>query len=269
MTALAERVGARGDADWSDRLARFGLVGKGILHLVIGLLAVEIALGGSSEEASATGAVQWIADRPFGTPALWLMAASLLALAVWRAYTAVAGDPVEDDDAAHRASWAVKAVFYGGLAVACGAAAVSGGSSSSSGGSSGTQQTTSTVFDWPMGRWIVVAAGLAVIGLAAHLVFEHALGKELAGRLRCPEDSAVVTLGRVGYGLRSLAYVLIGVLLVQAGLSGDERRAEGLDGALERAAGEPWGTALLIAVGVGFLAYGAYCFAEARLRRDA
>lgn len=253
--------------DWSDRLARFGLVGKGILHAVLGLLALEMALNGAaSEEASASGAAAWIADRPFGTPALWVVAASLLALAVWRAGTALHGDPVEEDDTAHRVSWAVKAVMYLGFALTFVAAARSGGSSGSS-GQSRTQSSTSTVFDWPMGRWLVVAAGLAVIGYGVQLIVHHAVQASFAERLTCPEDSTVVRLGRVGYGLRSLAYAVVGGLLVSAGLSGEEERAEGMSGALQRTAEAGWGRVLLFAVAVGFLAYGAYSVAEARFRR--
>lgn len=256
--------------DWSDRLARFGLVGKGILHAVLGLLALEMALNGaSSEEASASGVAAWIADRPFGTPALWVVAASLLALAVWRAGTAVNGDPVEEDDGVHRAAWGVQAVVYLGFALTFSAAARSGGSDSGSSGQSRTQSSTSTVFDWPMGRWLVVAAGLAVIGFAVYLIVRHAVHASFAQRLTCTEDSNVVTLGRAGYGLRSLAYVLVGGLLASAGLSGEEERAEGLSGALQRTAEAGWGRALLFAVAIGFLAYGAYCVAEARYRRAA
>ena len=260
--------GGAGDT-WTERLARFGLLGKGVLHAVIGLLALQIASSGSSsKEASSQGAVQWIADRPFGVAALWVVGLSLLALAAWRVITTVDGDPVEHDEGWYRAVWALKALVYGALAVAALKAAVDGGSS----GRSDEEQAssaTSTVFDWPFGRWIVALIGLAVIGVAVHLIREHAIGAGFADRLRVSADSSVVTLGRVGYGLRSLAYLLVGVLLVQAGLAGEEQRAKGLSGALESAADETWGTLLLAAIGVGFLAYGAYCFAEAKLRRSA
>ncbi len=274
MTATAHRRPAVSrpstpdSPDWVEQLARFGLIGKGILHAVIGLLAGEIALNGSSSsEASTSGALDWIADRPFGVAALWVVGFSLLALAVWQAIAAVTGDPVEESDGKHRAAWAFKALFYGSLALASLRGAMDGGSSDSSGG--GTSSAANTVLDWPMGRWIVVAAGLAVIGLGVYLIVKHAVHAEFAKRLRVHEDSTPVLLGRVGYGLRSIAYLLVGTFLAQAGLAGEEDRAEGLAGALERVADESWGTALLLAVAVGFLAYGAYCVVESRLRRDA
>lgn len=274
MTATSTRTSASpsggAGVTWTERLARFGLLGKGVVHAVVGLLALQLGLSGSSStEASSSGALRWIADRPLGVPALWVVGASLLALAAWRAITTVEGDPVEDDDGWYRGVWAVKALVYGGLALAFLKAAADGGSSGGSSDEDRASQATSTVFDWPLGRWIVVVAGLAIIGVAVHLIIEHTLGARFAERLRVSQDSSVVTLGRVGYGLRSLAYVLVGALLVQAGLAGQEQRAKGLAGALESASDAAWGTALLVAVGVGFLAYGAYCFAEAELRRSA
>lgn len=277
MTATARRrptavrTGGPGSPDWVEPLARFGLIGKGILHAVIGLLALEVALNGSSSsEASTSGALQWIADRPFGVAALWVVGLSLLALAAWRAVTAVTGDPVEESDAAHRAAWAFKALFYGSLALASLRAALDGGSSGSSGsGGDGASSATNTVFDWPMGRWIVVAAGLGIVALGVYLVVKHAVHAEFAQRLRVSGGSTPVVLGRVGYGLRSLAYLLVGFFLAQAGLAGQEDREQGLAGALERVADASWGAVLLLAVAVGFLAYGAYCLVESRLRRDA
>jgi hypothetical protein len=266
--ASASPPGGAGDT-WVDRLARFGLLGKGVVHVVIGLLALQIArTGSSSSEASASGTLRYVADLPFGGVALWVMGFSLLALAAWRAITTVTGDPVEDDDGWYRAVWAAKAVVYGGLAIAFLKAAIDGGSSGGSSDEGKATQATDTVFDWPLGRWIVVAAGLAVIGVAIHLIVEHAVHEEFVDRLRVSGGPAV-TLGRVGYGLRSLAYLLVGALLVQAGLAGEEQRAKGLSGALESAADETWGKLLLFAVAAGFIAYGIYCFAEAKLRRSA
>lgn len=274
MTATSVRSSASPsggvDDDWTTRLARFGLLGKGVVHVVIGLLALQIArTGSSSSEASTAGTLDYIRDLPLGGVALWVMGASLLALAVWRAITTVKGDPVEDDDGWYRGVWAAKALVYGGLAVAFLTAAADGGSSGGSSDEDRAAQATSTVFDWPMGRWLVVLAGLAIIGVAIHLIVKHAVHQEFVGRLRVGRGSTAVTLGRLGYGLRSLAYVLVGAILVQAGLAGEEQRAKGLSGALQSAADDTWGKLLLFAVALGFVAYGAYCFAEAKLRRSA
>ncbi|MGK2930882.1 MAG: DUF1206 domain-containing protein [Acidimicrobiales bacterium] len=260
------------DRHWRDPLARFGLVGKGILHLVIGYSIWRLAAGsGNGEDASSSGAVRWIADQPYGTLTLWILAASLAALALWSGIEAVAGDPVDEDDALHRVGFAGKAVLYAGLAVVCVTTALSGSDAGggSGDGQSGSDQATDTVFDLPMGRWLVFVIGLGIMALAVHLVMVHAVDARFSQRLRVGEDSLAVRFGRVGYGLRSVAYLLVGYFFAQAGLTYDRGEAQGLSGSLRRVAEESWGTWILYASAVGFFTYGIYCFFESRLRRDA
>jgi hypothetical protein len=49
----------------------------------------------------------------------------------------------------------------------------------------------------------------------------------------------------------------------------DPRQAVGLDGALRRLARAEYGTAILVAVAIGLLAYAAYSVVEAMLRPSA
>lgn len=260
------------DRDWRDPLARFGLVGKGILHLVIGLSIWRLAAGSANgDEASSSGAVRWIADQPYGTLAVWVLAASLAALAVWRGIEVFAGDPVAEDDALHRIGFAGKAVVYAGLAVVCVTTALSdgSGSGSSGGGGGGSDQAADTVFDLPMGRWLVFAVGVVIMGVAVHLAMVHTVDGRFVQRLRVGEDSLAAKFGRVGYGLRSVAYIFVGFFFAQAGLTYDREEAQGLSGSLRRVAEESWGSWVLYASAVGFFAYGVYCFFESKLRRDA
>lgn len=267
-SARSRTVNGHTELDWREPLARFGLVGKGVLHLVVGWAIFRLASGtGSGSEASSEGAVQWIADQPYGTISLWVLAASLIALAVWRAVETFAGDPVAEDDALHRVSFAGKAVVYSALAALCVSTALPGGSSSSSGGDS-TEQATETIFDLPMGRWLVFVIGVGVMALAVHLAMVHAVDGRFVHRLRVGERSPAARFGRVGYGLRSVAYLFVGFFFAQAGLTYDRDDARGLSGSLRRVAEESWGTLVLYASAAGFLAYGVYCFFESWLRRD-
>ena len=273
VTRSPSRAGGTESGDWREWLARFGLVGKGVLHLVVGYAVWRLADGaGSGADASSSGAVGWIADQSGGTVLLWVLAASLGSLALWRAVETVAGDPVDDDDTLHRIAFAGKALVYGGLAALCVRTAISG--SSSRGGGSGSedqsaQSAASTVFDLPMGRWIVVAIGLGIMAIAVHLIAEHAIDGGFIKRLRVGERSVAARLGRVGYGLRSVAYVMVGYFLTAAGVTYQPDRVDGLSGSLHRVASESWGPWVLWLVALGFVTYGVYCFFESALRRDA
>lgn len=256
---------------WSEVLARFGLLGKAVLHLVAGFLAVQLALDRSSGDAGSTGAVEWIGDQPWGTPVGVVLAASLAALAVWRATEVVTGDPVEGSAWHDRVTFAAKAVFYAGLAVLTIQAVRSPDGRSSSGGASGGTSTeaTSTVFDLPAGRFLVLAAAGGVAAIAIVLLWHHAWRADFAERVEFHDGSPLLWLGRVGYGLRGVAYFAVSVFLADAAVSHDPQRAKSLGQSLRAIADTSWGPPVLVAIGVGFAAYGAFCVAESVYRRDA
>ncbi len=76
-----------------------------------------------------------------------------------------------------------------------------------------------------------------------------------------------MTLGRVGYIAKGIALGVLGVLFVVAAVQHDPQQAGGLDSAFATLAAQSFGVALLVAVGLGFAAYGLYSFARARYAR--
>ena len=61
---------------------------------------------------------------------------------------------------------------------------------------------------------------------------------------------------------------MVGLLFVAAALARDKDEAGGLDQALQTLKQQLAGPVLLTVVGVGFAAYGLYCFARARYERQ-
>ena len=105
-------------SDWRSRLARFGLLAKGVLYVALGWLIISVAAGGASTDAaSRRGAIELVADGPFGPWLLGIFASGLLALAVWQVILAFTGDPVDGDEASDRIAYAVKAAIYAATAV--------------------------------------------------------------------------------------------------------------------------------------------------------
>ena len=66
---------------------------------------------------------------------------------------------------------------------------------------------------------------------------------------------------------RSTVFALIGVFVVFAALQSNPHEATGLAGALRAIKDQPYGGALLAAMALGLLAFGAYGLAEAVYRR--
>ena len=117
MTAGIDRQGPEA-REAKDRLGRVGLVGKGVVYGVVGLLAIQLATGDAAEEASTGGAIEWVAEQPFGRFLLVALTVALFALAAWRFLDAAVGDPVEGGETSDRIKYAVQGVVYLALAVA-------------------------------------------------------------------------------------------------------------------------------------------------------
>jgi hypothetical protein len=262
----AEQVG---DSATLEALARVGLIAYGVVHLLIGWLAVQIAWGASdSKSADTSGALSTLADQPFGQVVLWLVAVGLVALALWQASEAIWG--YRSRESAKRVrkkatSWA-KAVLYLALGVTAASVALGSGSSSSQ----SQQQATSGVLAWPGGRVIVVAAGLIIIAVGvAGLVkgVRKSFSEEIdPSSMSSVAHKSVERLGQVGYIGKGVALGVVGGLLSYASLTFDRQKAPGLDGTLRTILAQPMGRFLLTAVALGFVAFGLFALVQSRYR---
>ena len=86
--AQGERVAQQAEFEW---LARAGLVARGAVYGIIGLLALKLALGDGGKTTDQQGALQTIAGQPFGKVLLILMAIGLAGYALWRLVRAAIG----------------------------------------------------------------------------------------------------------------------------------------------------------------------------------
>jgi len=103
----------------------------------------------------------------------------------------------------------------------------------------------------------VVGVGLLVKGLHRSFKKDLMVPAGAAGR-------ATVALGVAGYVAKAVALGAVGVMFVIAALTGDATDANGLDQGLKSLASLPYGVVILVAVGIGLIAYGVYSFVRAR-----
>ena len=123
-----------GDSASLEVLARGGLIAYGVVHLLIGWLALQIAWDASARKsADVSGALRTLADEPFGKILLGLVAVGLVALALWQASDAIWR--YRNREGAKRVRKQVTsgatAVIYVALAVSAASFALGSGSSSS------------------------------------------------------------------------------------------------------------------------------------------
>jgi hypothetical protein len=110
-----------------------------------------------------------------------------------------------------------------------------------------------------------------IIGVGAFFVYDGWTAdftKELKiGGMSPTARKAVIALGRFGRIALGVVFGIIGVLVMVAAVQYEPDKAKGVDGALKTLAGQPYGKWVLSAIALGFLAYGVYGLAEAKLRR--
>src|SRR5512132_680770 len=79
-------------------LARWGFVARGLIYGIIGILALELALGVGGRATNQQGALKTIAHQPFGKFLLILVAIGLGGYGLWRIVRATLGHGPEASD---------------------------------------------------------------------------------------------------------------------------------------------------------------------------
>ncbi|RSZ62882.1 DUF1206 domain-containing protein [Corynebacterium hylobatis] len=243
-------------------LARGGYIVLGLVHILIGWIAVQIATGSGGGEASNTGALATIAQAPGGQFLLWAAVLCLAALALWRASQLFTGEDLKD-----RAKGGILAVVYLSLAFTT-ATFARGGSTSDS---ETATDVTATALAQPWGEIAVMIAGAVVVAVGLYNIWRGAtkgFREDLeAGAGSGQVGSAIIIAGMVGYIARGIAFAVLGGLIFWAGWANDPEQAAGLDAALRTLGEQPAGSVLLIVIGVGLALYGLYSIARARYVR--
>lgn len=244
-----------------EETARAGWAARGLLYVLVAVLMSQIRTGGA-RKADRSGAIEAAASAPFGGWLLAAIAAGLGAFAIYRVWAAWQGT---DEKPLRRAGWLGSAVVYGYLAAL--AVGVLLSEDDGGGGSDDGKALTARVLEWPVGPWVVGAAGLVAFGVAANYVrkavkerFRHDIDE---AAVPAPLMPAVRVLGVVGWLARALVWSLVGWFIVRAAMQHDPSEPVGFDASLRALVQEPWGpTVLWVALG-GFLAYGLLCLATA------
>lgn len=236
--------------------ARLGYAASGLLHLVLGWIAVSLALGTGGESADQSGALEQLGSTPVGAALLWVIVVGFALLTLWQVATAVTTHETQD-----RLKAIGKAVTY--LVLTALAAGIATGDLSGGGGSEQTTSITARVMEHPLGQVAVGLIGLGIVAVGGYHVVQGWRKKFLTD-LRENPGRAVTVAGRVGYVAKGVSLAIVGVLFVLAAVNNDPEEAQGLDGALRTLLELPLGTVLLTAVGLGIAAYGVYSFGRAR-----
>lgn len=239
----------------------------GLVYLVLGWLALQLALGDRDGQTSTTGAVRELAQQPFGQVLVWLVGIGMVLLVVWRALEAAVGHQDEDGGTRlrKRLTSAGKGVLYAAIAFTAFRVATGSGGG---GGRSSEDSLTAKLLDLPFGQALVGLVGLAIIGYGAALAVRAWTGSFrehlTAEGERGETGTAYVWFGRIGYVAKGIAVAIVGGLFCYAAATHEASKSGGLDQALQEVLERPFGPVLLALVGIGIICYGLFTFARAR-----
>ena len=248
-------------------LARIGLAARGLLYIIVGWLALQIAFGHSRQQADRTGALHTIAGTRLGGILLWVLVVGFFGLALWRLSEAAYGTPAAGG---HKTSTRLlqlaRAIFYGFVAYGMLKYALGTGGPQSS-----NQQSvdlTAAALKYPGGKLVVVLIGLGFIAGGVYLAWKawkRSFRKHLQTGQMSPRTRKVVDwLGTAGGIARGVVFTTAGIFLVVAAVRSQPSRAKGIDSALRALAATPLGPWLLALVALGLIMFGVFSWCLAR-----
>jgi uncharacterized protein DUF1206 len=249
-------------------LARAGLIARGVLYILIGWVAILVAIGqASSNQANQQGALQLLAKQPYGLVSLWLMGIGFAGYALWRFSEAAFGVTGEGNGAGPRLKSLVRGAVYAFFAyLTFKIIAGTAGNESKK-----QQDMTATVMHHTGGQVLVGIVGAVIVVIGVALVLEglhRKFLKDLQTSQMSPQTRRVVEwLGVVGTAARGVVFALAGVLVIEAAITHNSAKAGGIDKALLTLRNQPFGQVLLILAALGLIIFGIYGLCEARWRK--
>jgi hypothetical protein len=250
-------------------LGRAGFIARGIVYILIGWIAVLIAVQHNSLQADRTGALQLLAEKSFGAVVLWFLVAGFAGMAVWRLAMASFPSRADDRGIASRVGSLFRALLYGALCVSTlsflRTHRVSGSTDQTS------RDFTTQAMRHSGGTALVAIVGVVLIVAGLAFIW-RGVTRRFAKTLRRGAMSATqwrwaLRIGAVGHVARGIVIAAIGGFMLAAAVEFDPAKAKGVDSTLRTFAAAPYGPVLLILMAIGLATFGVYSWCEARWRK--
>lgn len=247
---------------WVRRFARFGYMAKGVVYIMIGLLAFLAAFGPGGDTMDSSGALRSIAQLPFGEMVLWVIGLGLVGYILWRLIKAIKDPENEGTDAKGiltRIGFFISAVIYTNLAY--GALKLASNSGSPGGGDS-EKTVSARLLEEPFGAWLIGALGVGIIAYGIYELYkgykEKFMKKFKTYEMNIGERKIAKNSGKLGLISRGIVLSMVGFFFIQTAITHNPDQSEGMDGALAELAQQPYGQVLLALIAIGLILYGVY-----------
>ncbi len=257
-----------------EAMTRLGYGVRGLIYIIMGLLAVKVAFGKGGSLASPQEAIAAIGKQPGGMILLWVVLLGIICYSTWGIVRAVF-DPLHKghDLKGLVARFGFLVSAFGFAILALPTYGIITGASKTSNGSQ-TEKLITSIMAMPGGRWVIGILGLAVmagglyqiyLGFSAHFERQFQIYA-----LTSKQVKLVTNIGRFGTSARGVVFALVGGLFCMAAYQFNPSQPVGMDAALATLMHQPYGIWLLGLIAVGLVAFGGYSMLSAfwfRLKR--
>lgn len=235
-----------------------GLCVYGLVHIAIAYVALNIAFSGPASQTSASnsGVLNKVSNQPFGGVVLVVAAVGLAALVVWQLLEAAVGHThVSGAKRLHRRLSSLgRAIVYIALTITT-VSAIFG----SAGGEAKQESMVAKVLNLPAGPILVGAIAVGILAAAISQIVKG-IRRSFTDDLDGSVATWTIVLGSVGYITKGVAISIVGLMFGFAAIQHNAQAAGDTNSALRTIVDQPFGPALLSAVALGLIAFGAFCF---------
>jgi hypothetical protein len=250
-----------------DALARFGYFARGAVYLVMGGIAARAALLSRGRAMGPGGALRAILGGPRGQLLVGIIAAGLLAFAVFRLVQALGA---QSRGFLRRISSLGGGLASAGLAYTAWRVMIHERAARGR-GAGAFREMAARVLAHPWGRNLLIAGG-AIAAIAGIVEILRALSgrfpeRFLLGSMGPGRRKWALRLTRFGLAAHGVLVLTVGVFVARAGLDTNAREVLETGGALRRLGQPPFGSLTAGAVALGLSAYGLYMWFLARYRK--
>jgi hypothetical protein len=246
------------NSGWVEKLARTGLSAKGLVYVLIGVLAFMAAFeigGHSNEEADRNGALVFLRESPGGTVLLLLLMIGLICYSTWRTLEGFSLSTYHKKNWAKKLRYWASAVTY--LSVAFAAYKVLNYEQGNGG-----QQWSQQIFHKDYGKILIGIIAVLIAGNGIYQIW-YGLSSKFkdhvsTGDLGNPHASFILKSGKIGYTARGIVWLIISFLLLRAVWHARASEAGDTSDAFSFVETTAYGSVLLGALGFGLVAYGIF-----------
>jgi hypothetical protein len=267
MKSITTTTVSHSKDQWLEKFFRFGLISKGIVYCLLGVLTVLAAIGLRGKNASKTDAFDLIYAQPFGKVLLIVITLGLFGFVTLRLFQSFKDIDHKGDDTkgvVHRIGYAISALIYSSMGIYAAKLALSG----SHGNGDSKQFIVTKVLALPAGVWIVGIAAIIIIISGGYQVYKGASGKfmEKIQLVGTKFSEVFRKAGIVGYISRGVVLLVIGYLLFHSAIEADPGSVQDTDGAFSFLENN-FGSFLMGLIALGLVGYGVFMFVKAKYER--